>query len=163
VATVWGLVSAVPALIRVPSQHYENSVWCRREHEILEYLRVDDFLPERYLIEVQEAQLPILDDALPSDTGDATNLFARSRFPHLTSVFRLFPYEPWECRLLACAAAVRFTFLKLRDRDLTGKDLSSASNRRSSAVRRASASNQSSRGMEADRRAVHGRSPGLER
>jgi hypothetical protein len=121
VATVWGLFSAVPALIRVPSQHYENSVWCRREREILEYLRVDDFLPERYLIEVQEAQLPILDDALPSDTADATNLFTRSRFPHPTPVFRLFPYEPWECRLLACAAAVRFTFLKLRDRDLTEK------------------------------------------
>jgi hypothetical protein len=119
VATVWGLFSAVPALIRVPSEHYEDSVWCRREREIFEYLRVDDFLPERYLIEVREAQLSLLDHALPSDTDKETNLFSLSRFPHITPVFRLFPYEPWECRLLACAAAVRFIFVKLRDRELS--------------------------------------------
>jgi hypothetical protein len=120
VSTVWGLFSTTPALIRVPSEHYEKSDWCRRERELFEYLKQDDFLDGRYLIELPQPQVASLDAALPAQaTAEGSPLFKIGGFPRLTSVFRLFPYEPWEAKLLACAAAVRILFLRLLDRDLT--------------------------------------------
>jgi hypothetical protein len=35
-------------------------------------------------------------------------LIKSGQFPALTTVFKLFPFEEWECKLLACVAAVRF-------------------------------------------------------
>ena len=122
VATVWGLFSAAPGLIRVPSEHYEDSVWCLRERELFDYLRdEDDFLDGRYLIELPQTQLRALDTPIPDDTGDdnAKGLFRLGRFPRITTVFTLFPFEPWENKLLACAAAVRLIFLRLQDPELT--------------------------------------------
>lgn len=120
VATVWGLFSTVPALIRVPSEHYEESVWCRRERELFEYLRdQDDFLGGRFLIELPQPQLKALDVVVPSPVDKGTGLFKPGRFPLLTNVFSLFPFEPWENRLLACVAAVRLIFLRLLDVELT--------------------------------------------
>lgn len=120
VATVWGLFSTTPALIRVPSEHYEDSVWCRRERELFEYLRDrDDFLGGRFLIELPPARLASLDVVVPNPGNADTGLFKAGRFPRLTSVFMLVPFEAWENKLLACVAAVRFLFLKLGDAELT--------------------------------------------
>jgi hypothetical protein len=119
VATVWGLFSAVPGLIRVASEQYDNSEWCRREGELFDYLRdSDDFLHGRYVIEMNEAQLPAIDTAIPIDS-EPTILAKKGNFPPRTYVFIVYPIEAWESKLLASAAAVRFIFLQLRDAGLT--------------------------------------------
>jgi hypothetical protein len=118
VATVWGLFSAVPGLIRVTSEHYEESKWCRRECEIFGYLcEHDDFLEGRRVVEMPDMQLHLLDAMVPPSPAEH-RLVKPGQFPPLTSVFMLFPFEAWECRLLACAAAVRFILLKVRDVEL---------------------------------------------
>jgi hypothetical protein len=118
-ATVWGLFSAVPGLIRVASQHYDESEWCRREHEIFGYLcEHDDFLKGRRVVEIPDAHLHLLDAMIPSNPTERS--FAKpGQFPPSTTVFMLYPFEPWECRLLACAAAVRLIFKRVRDVELT--------------------------------------------
>ncbi len=121
VATVWGLFSTTPGLIRIPSEHYEDSVWCRREHELFDYLGdEDDFLDGRYIIDMPQPHLGDLDAIAPADDGDlGKGIFKPGQFPRLTTVFKLFPFEPWENTLLACVAAVRLIFLRLLDPDLT--------------------------------------------
>ena len=120
VATVWGLFSTTPALIRIPSEHYEDSVWCRREREIFEYLRdQQDFLDGRFLIDLPQSHLETLDVVIPTPGDEGSGFFKPGQFPKPTTVFTLYPFEPWENRLLACAAAVRMIFLRLQDADLT--------------------------------------------
>ncbi|HEX7335184.1 MAG TPA: hypothetical protein VF290_27030 [Pyrinomonadaceae bacterium] len=120
VAQVWGLFSTMPALIRIPSEHYEDSAWCRREREIFEYLRdQQDFLDGRFFIEVPQSNLNALDVVIPEPAGEEIGFFKTGQFPKLTTVFTLFPFEPWENKLLACAAAVRNIFLRLQDAAIT--------------------------------------------
>ena len=119
VATVWGLFSTMPALIRVPSEHYEDSVWCRREREIFEYLRDEqDFVNGRFFLELPQSHLNALDAVIPTAANDE-GFFKQGQFPKLTTVFTLFPFEPWENKLLACAAAVRLIFLRFQDPSIT--------------------------------------------
>lgn len=120
VATVWGLFSTTPALIRIPSEHYEDSVWCRREREIFEYLRdQQDFLDGRFLLDLPQSHLEALDVVIPTPGDEGSGFFKPGQFPKPTTVFTLYPFEPWENSLLACAAAVRMIFLRLQDADLT--------------------------------------------
>lgn len=115
VGTVWGLFSAVPGLVRIPSSHYDESEWCRREREIFDYLcDEDDFLRGRRVIELDAAHLPLLDAQVPPAAEDFGPLAKPGQFPPLTSVFIVYPFEAWECRLLACAAVTRMLFLQLR-------------------------------------------------
>src|SRR4029079_4104166 len=80
VGTVWGLFSAVPGLVRIPSAHYDASEWCRREHEIFDYLcEEDDFLRGRQVIELDAASLPLLDALLPPATA-APGIMKAGRF-----------------------------------------------------------------------------------
>src|SRR3954452_12350465 len=82
VSTVWGLFSAVPGLVRIPSEHYEESEWCRREREIFDYLgEHGDFLPGRRIIEIERAQLELLDEQVPPVLESAGPLFEPGRFP----------------------------------------------------------------------------------
>ena len=121
VATVWGLFSTTPALIRIPSEHYEDSAWCRRERELFEYLRdQEDFLDGRFLVDLPQSHLKALDVVIPANTSNEdSGPFKTGQFPRLTTVFKLFPFEPWENRLLACAAAVRQIFIRFQDADMT--------------------------------------------
>jgi hypothetical protein len=119
VATVWGLFSATPGIIRIPSEHYDESVWCRREHELFDYLRdEDDFLDGRYLIELPQTRVGSLGDlvATPYDEDHGSK---QGQFPRITMVFKLFPFEAWENQLLACVAAVRLIFMRMEDPELT--------------------------------------------
>ena len=121
VATVWGLFSTTPGLIRVPSPHYQDSVWCLREQELFEYLRdEDDFLDGRYLLELPPSQVHRLDLLVPAEDHPQgpSSLQTPGRFPRPTTVFTLYPYEAWENRLLACVAAVRMIALRLVDPEL---------------------------------------------
>lgn len=119
VATVWGLFSAVPGLIRVASEHYQESVWCWREREIFDYLcEHDDFLDGRRVIDMTEAHLPLLDAMIPASSAPVL-LVKAGQFPRQTSVFILYPFDAWESRLLACAAAVRLIFMRTQDLEAT--------------------------------------------
>jgi hypothetical protein len=123
VAMVWGLFSAVPGLIRVASERYDDSVWCRRERELFDYLRdSDDFFHGRHVIQMDEAQLPLLDATIASDTMSISLpslMVGKGKFPPISPVFILYPFEAWESKLLAIAAAVRLIFLKMRELELT--------------------------------------------
>jgi hypothetical protein len=120
VATVWGLFSAVPGLIRIRSANYDTSVWCAREREIFDYLcEEDDFLHGRHVIELDEAHLPLIDAAIPPPDSATFSLAAAGQFPPPTGVFVVYPFEGWESRLLACAAVVRFIFWQLRNAEQT--------------------------------------------
>jgi hypothetical protein len=82
---LWGLFSTTPGLIRVPSEHYEDAVWCLRERQLFDYLRdEDDFLDGRYLIELPQAHLGDLDAVIPAKEGDdgGTRLFKVGQFRH---------------------------------------------------------------------------------
>jgi hypothetical protein len=114
VGTVWGLFSAVPGLVRVPSPHYEESEWCRREREIFDYLcEHDDFLRGRRVIELEPAQLTLLDAQVPPEPEGS--VFPEGRFPPLTTVWIVYPFDDWECRLLACAGVARWIYLMVRN------------------------------------------------
>jgi hypothetical protein len=121
VGTVWGLFSAVPGLVRIPSPHYEDSEWCRREREIFDYLcEYDDFLRGRHVIELEPTQLTLLDAQVPTGSKPNGSPFTPGNFPPLTTVWTVYPFEDWECRLLACASVTRSIFMMLRNAAETG-------------------------------------------
>lgn len=104
---IWGLFSAVPLLIRIKTPKYMESVWCRRESELIQYL-IDhnDFLQFRRVIDLEEKEIGTIDEMIlgqPNDMGGINPL----RFPPLTTVFVLYPLDPWENWMLAGVAAVR--------------------------------------------------------
>src|SRR5262249_2483667 len=111
VGTVWGLFSAVPGLIRIRSANYDESVWCRREREILDYLcEQDDFLRGRHVIELDETHLPLLDAQIPPAGAETATVIKGGQFPPFTHVFIVYPFDAWECKLLACVAVTRQLF-----------------------------------------------------
>ena len=58
VGMVWGLFAATPAIARIRSRTYQESVWCRRELELTDYLlRKNDFLTKRWIIDLEESDL----------------------------------------------------------------------------------------------------------
>jgi len=122
VATVWGLFSSTPGVIRVESEHYDDSVWCRRERELFDYLRdQDDFLDGRYLIEVPHIGVQHLGATIADESDEPAQktMLTRNQFPRLTTVFRVFPFELWESQILAVVAAARMIHLRLLDPELT--------------------------------------------
>jgi hypothetical protein len=98
-------------------------VWCRRERELFDYLRdSDDFLQGRHIIQLDESQLPLLDSTIASGSpsiAPSAFLVGTGKFPQASPVFILYPFEAWESKLLAVAAAVRLICLKFRDLELT--------------------------------------------
>ena len=77
-----GIIQYDPALIRVPSEHYEDSVWCRREREIFEYLRdQQDFLDGRFFIELPQSNLNDLDVVIPTPGGEGSRVFQSGPVP----------------------------------------------------------------------------------
>jgi hypothetical protein len=68
---IWSLFASVPLLVRVHSPGYLESEWCRREHEMFQYL-VDhaDFVEGRAIIDIGADRLAELDAALFEDDAD---------------------------------------------------------------------------------------------
>lgn len=121
-AMVWGLFSTVPGLIRIRSDHYDQSVWCLREKELIAYLAGhSDFLQERYLIEVDVDRVHTLDRSVSEVETSNQSLNPEGRFPRLTTVFKIIPFEPWENRLLAGIGAFRLIYLMTHDPELTAE------------------------------------------
>jgi len=64
-AMIWGLFAPTRTIVRMKSPAYEQSEWCQRESEMLDYL-VDqcDFMRNRYLIDAAESDARNLDSLL---------------------------------------------------------------------------------------------------
>ena len=63
IGMIWGLFAATPAIVRIHSPNYRESVWCRRELELTEYvLKQSDFLSQRWIIDLEQPELRRLDE-----------------------------------------------------------------------------------------------------
>lgn len=113
---VWSLFGACPAIVRVASPRYTDSIWCRRESELSQYLcDRSDFMAGRWLIDVPLPDVPALESAFATwrssslgISSPAQPLDALSReFPPVVEVWTPTPLPPWETTMLRAAAALR--------------------------------------------------------
>lgn len=81
---IWGLFAATPALLRVRTEAYQASVWCRREGEMIDHFcRRADFVAGRHVLDARVDQLAALDawEAVARGAPRATGPGLRSEFP----------------------------------------------------------------------------------
>jgi hypothetical protein len=123
---MWGLFAATPAIVRVRSETYTDSVWCCRELELSQYLLDDsDFLLERWVLDIDRSSLAALDRIPASWTespqqADAAQTIFRE-FPPLCQVWTTEPLPEWETVLLRAGAALRLVSVFLSDPALANK------------------------------------------
>src|SRR5262249_30027625 len=110
VGMVWGLFAATPAIARIRSPTYQESVWCRRELELTDFLlRRIDFLTKRWIIDLKESDLWRL-EAIVQIWNPAVLKAPPSPLPEFPPVIEvcspsLMPV--WEIRMLRASAALR--------------------------------------------------------
>jgi len=113
---VWSLFGACPAIVRVASPRYTDSIWCRRESELSQYLHDrSDFMEGRWLIDVPLQDVPALERAFATWRSSSLGipppeqlLGALSReFPPMVQVWTPTPLPAWETTMLRAAAALR--------------------------------------------------------
>ena len=102
---VWGLFAAAPAIARIRSRTYQESVWCRRELELTE----NDFLTKRWIIDLEESDLGRLDSIVKAWNravliGPPSSL---PEFPPVIEVCSPSLMPVWEIRMLRASAALR--------------------------------------------------------
>jgi hypothetical protein len=110
VGMIWGLFAATPAIVRVDSPDYRDSVWCRRELELTSYVRDEsDFLTRRWIIDLDRSELPRLDAVVDrwNERNPHEPLGRLPEFPPLTEVCSPSPMPAWEARMLRAGAALR--------------------------------------------------------
>lgn len=110
VGMIWGLFAATPAIIRIRSPAYHESVWCRRERELTDYLlRQSDFLTKRWIIDLDQPDLKRLDAIVqvwnPQALTESRRLLPE--FPPSIEVCSPTPMPAWEVRMLRASAALR--------------------------------------------------------
>lgn len=125
---IWSLFAPVPLIARVESPAYHESEWCRREHEMSQYL-IDhaDFLEERAILDLSVDKLVELDASLFEGTasGDVSGFELRSA---LSSVFPPFslvligavPSEI-DLAILRAAGALRLVHALVQDPAVANK------------------------------------------
>jgi len=113
IGMIWGLFAATPAITRIRSPSYQESVWCRREVELTDYLlKESDFMSRRWVIDVERPQLTLLDGVVriwnerERLEGEAP-LTRLPEFPPITEVCSPAPMPAWEARMLRASAALR--------------------------------------------------------
>jgi hypothetical protein len=121
---VWGLFGATPAVVRVGSPRYGQSIWCLREAELAQHLiERCDFLSERWVMDVELSELGSLDAAIDSfwnGDGDPNPLYSVvHEFPPLCVVWTPSPMPVWEVRMLRAAGALRVINTLVTDPRLT--------------------------------------------
>jgi hypothetical protein len=107
---VWGLFAATPAIARIRSPTYQESVWCRRELELTDYLRErSDFLTRRWVIDLEARELQRLEAVVQAWNPKALDEAPRPlpEFPPLTEVCSPGPMPAWEVRMLRASGALR--------------------------------------------------------
>lgn len=118
---IWGLFAATPAIARIRSSHYEQSIWCLREIEISQYLAErSDFLSERWILDLELSQLRDLDrvamawdDIEEPSRAKASGVFME--FPPMCQVWEPTAMPPWEVKMLRASAALRLINLFVSD------------------------------------------------
>jgi hypothetical protein len=110
VGMIWGLFAATPAIARIESAGYRDSLWCRRERELTEYLvSTSDFLAGRRIVDLARPELRTL-DAIVRHWNERTPRDApalQAEFPTLTEICSPGPLAAWETVMLRAAAALR--------------------------------------------------------
>ena len=108
---LWGLFAATPAVLRVDTPRYGDSVWCRREHELTQYLLDSaDFLTERYVLDVDLEGLERFgssDRLWKSGAPDLPLAKVLPEFPPMITVWTPPPLALWEASVLRAAGALR--------------------------------------------------------
>jgi hypothetical protein len=108
---IWGLFAATPALVRVKTPAYEESVWCRREAEMIQHLRDRaDFLAGRHAADAELDQLPVLDEWETVVRGAPRDEFSviQPEFPEFgLTVWSPRPAPPLDVTVWRAAGALR--------------------------------------------------------
>jgi hypothetical protein len=120
-AMVWGLFGATPAIVRVRSPAYPDSVWCLREAELAEHLvERRDFASNRWVLDIDVTRLDALDGAYAVwDPGDEpAQPSAFPEFPPPVQVWTPPPMPVWQSAMLRASAAVRAINVMLGDCEL---------------------------------------------
>jgi hypothetical protein len=108
---IWGLFAATPALVRVRTHGYEESVWCRREAEMIGHLRERaDYFAGRCSADIELDQLATLDEWEVVVRGKPRDAFStiQPEFPAFgLTVWSPRPAPPWELAVLRAAGALR--------------------------------------------------------
>jgi hypothetical protein len=123
---VWGLFASTPAIARVRSVGYDESVWCRRELELTQYLLdKSDFMSERWVGDLKRERVRTLDDATTGWIGPdglMTRVVAAAReFPPLCELWTVDPLPQWELLMLRAAALIRILNAFLRDPEVANE------------------------------------------
>jgi hypothetical protein len=124
---VWGLFAATPAIARISSPGYAQSLWCNREFEITQHLiGGSDFLSERWVLDLEVSELEHLDRVSMNSSRDGGGYqpFASplvSRFPPFCNVWVPTAMPDWEVKMFRAGAALRLINLFLSDLELTNK------------------------------------------
>jgi hypothetical protein len=111
IGMIWGLFAATPAIVRINSPTYGDSVWCRRELELTDYLlKESDFLAERWIIDLDLTRVKEIDTIVdrwgrPETVGKP--LLPPRQFPPVIEVCSPGPMPAWEVRMLRASAALR--------------------------------------------------------
>lgn len=130
VGMIWSLFAAVPTLVRVHSDSYLESEWCRREFEIIDFLvEHADFLDGRTVLDLDVADIGALDQELfepinvQVDDDSAVALAGPRRrlpapaheFPPFSMVLVAAVCSPFDVMLLRAGAALRLVHALVRD------------------------------------------------
>jgi hypothetical protein len=126
IGMIWGLFAATPAITRINSPAYRDSVWCRRELELTDYiLKHSDFLSGRWIIDIEQSELRRLDTIVEvwKDPNAEESLSKLPEFPPITEVCSPSPMPVWEARMLRASAALRMihAFLPTATPELVNK------------------------------------------
>jgi hypothetical protein len=110
VGMIWGLFAATPVIVRVDSPAYADSLWCRRERELTDYLLQSDFMTSRWIVDLDQSELPRLDrvvDKWSDDDPTASTFTSLPEFPPLTEICSPKPMPAWEARMMRAGAGLR--------------------------------------------------------
>jgi hypothetical protein len=116
IGMIWSLFSTVPLLVRVPTQSYHESEWCRREHELIQFL-VDhkDFVTGRRVLDHDVAQLADWDQSWFAGASDDRE------FPPFSMTLVASVTSELDLALLRAGAAIRLINLHTRKRSDTNE------------------------------------------
>jgi hypothetical protein len=123
---MWGLFAGASSLIRIQSKNYLNSIWCLRENELIEYLvNKSDFLEQRWITDINEAQIPTLNkiftDSFESSYENIITGNNFKSFPPLCDVWMAPILDMTEVKTFRAAAALRLMRVLIGDSNITNR------------------------------------------
>jgi len=126
---IWNLFAPVPLIARIGSPAYFESEWCRREHEMFQYL-IDhaDFLEGRAILDIGVGQLAELDASLFENASERSGparlkpfSAPKDEFPPFSLVLVGEVPSEIDLAILRAAGALRLINLLTRDPELANE------------------------------------------